>query len=124
MHVVDCLDGVLEQTLRIRVDGARQQVAAFVSGGRCAGPVWLSLKVFVRPTCNTMRVHELSELLHQTFHIQAIPIVDSSILPPTTIGMLRLREAEVRDLTSGRAEKQRRPLHHAVVIVRDVAQSP
>lgn len=85
--------------------------------------VWVTLNVFVRPGTQTMRAQELSELLRQAFHQQVLSIVDSTTTPATAVGTVRLREADVRDLTPGHAEEQRRPLHQVVVLVRGLVQA-
>jgi hypothetical protein len=85
--------------------------------------IWLTLHAFARPTNDTTRVHEISESLRAAFGAQTIPVIDSSASPATQIGSVRMREADVRDLTHLHAEDQRRPLHHLVVIVRGTVQA-
>jgi hypothetical protein len=85
--------------------------------------VWLTLHVYARPTNETMRVHEITESLRATFNAQTIPVVDSSTLPATPVGSVRMREADVRDLTHLHAEDQRRPLNHLMVMVRGTVQA-
>jgi hypothetical protein len=85
--------------------------------------VWFTLHVFARPTSQTMRVHELAEGLRASFHAETIAVVDSSTSPATTVGSIRIREADVRDLTHVHVEEQRRPLIHVVVQLRGTAQA-
>lgn len=85
--------------------------------------VWLTLHVFARPTNETMRVHEIAESLRAAFNARTIPVIDSAASPATQVGSVRMREADVRDLTHVHAEDQRRPLNHLVVIVRGTVQA-
>jgi hypothetical protein len=94
---------------------------------RCHPPeqreVWLTLHAFARPTNETTRVHEITESLRATFNAQTIPVIDPSTLPASPVGSVRMREADVRDLTHLHAEDQRRPLNHLVVMVRGTVQA-
>jgi hypothetical protein len=85
--------------------------------------VWLTLHAFARPTNETMRVQGIAESLRATFSAQTIPVIDSSNSPATQVGSVRMREADVRDLTHLHAEDQRRPLNHLVVMVRGTVQA-
>lgn len=85
--------------------------------------VTATVHVFVRPSSNTARVQAVAELVRGAFSGRVIAVQDGSTSPAEKIGVLRTREADVRDLTRLHAEEQRRPLRHVVVLVRGVVQS-
>jgi hypothetical protein len=82
----------------------------------------LTVHVFVRPSNQTTRVHELAETTRRAFHARTISIIEPGDEDGGIVGVIRFREADVRDLTRLHAEVERRPLHHLVVTVRGTAQ--
>jgi hypothetical protein len=83
----------------------------------------ITVQVCVRPSANTMRVHELADRLRSALAAQVIPVLDSSVTPVQTVGTLRTREADLRELTRLHAEEQRQPLQHVAVLVSGIAQA-
>jgi len=84
--------------------------------------ITVTAHVFVRPSNQTTRVHELAEAARRAFHDRTISIVEPGDDDGAIVGVIRFREADVRDLTRLHAEVERRPLHHLVVMVRGTAQ--
>jgi len=85
--------------------------------------VAITVHVFVRSSNDTARVHALAEQVRAAFSGRVIAVMDSSGSPATKVGVLRTREADVRDLTRMYAEEQRRPLRHSVVLIRGTVQA-
>jgi hypothetical protein len=81
--------------------------------------VSVTAHVFVRPSPQTARVFELAEAVRGVFSGRTIPVASEA----GVAGVIRLREADMRELTRMHAEEQRRPLRHVVVLIRGIAQA-
>ncbi len=85
--------------------------------------VTVSLQVFVRSSTQTTRVHVLAELVRGIVSGRLIEVIDRTFSDEPTIGAIRFREADVRDLTRLHAAHQRRALRQVVVTARGVVQA-
>lgn len=85
--------------------------------------VSVTLQVFVRASRQTTRVQALADAARSIISRRLIDVHDQTVSDEPVIGSVRLREADVRDLTRVHAAEQRRALRHVVVTARGVVQA-
>jgi len=85
--------------------------------------VSVTLQVFVRASRQTMRIQTLAGAARSIVSGRLIDIRDQTVSDEPIIGAVRLREADLRDLTRVHAAEQRRALRHVVVTARGAVQA-
>jgi len=85
--------------------------------------VTVSVHCFVKAGSESGRIQQLTDSIRTVFAQETIPLIDETVSDDSSIGFIRLKEPETRNLTRAQTGTLQVALHHMAIIVRGSAQA-